>query len=93
MLEYGAGNGRIALPVARAGHSVTGLDLSRPMLDDFEARLAAEPEAIRRRVTLRHADMRHARLARRFDPGDLPLQCLLASLYEVRCRAVPRPCA
>jgi SAM-dependent methyltransferase len=77
VLEYGAGNGRIALPVARAGHSVTGLDLSRPMLDDFEARLAAEPEAVRRRVTLRHADMRHARLARRFDLVTCPFNAFL----------------
>ena len=66
VLEYGAGNGRIALPVARAGFSVAGLDLSRPMLDDFEASLRAEPPAVRRRVTLRHADMRDARLGRRF---------------------------
>src|SRR5262249_48664606 len=31
VLEYGVGNGRIAMPIARAGFSVTGVDLSRPM--------------------------------------------------------------
>jgi SAM-dependent methyltransferase len=67
VLEYGAGNGRIALPLARAGLTVTGVDLSRPMLDDFETRLAAEPEDVRGRVTLRQGDMRHLRLGRRFD--------------------------
>ncbi len=77
VLEYGAGNGRIALPIARAGFSVTGLDLSRPMLDDFEERLRAEPEDVRRRVTLRHADMRLARLGRRFELVTCPFNAFL----------------
>jgi SAM-dependent methyltransferase len=67
VLEYGTGNGRIALPLARAGHQVTGVDLSRPMLDDFESRLAKEPAEVRRRVKLRQGDMRHLRLGPRFD--------------------------
>jgi SAM-dependent methyltransferase len=77
VLEYGAGNGRVALPVARAGASVTALDLSRPMLDDFAKRLAAEPLGVRRRVTLRHADMKLARLARRFDLVTCPFNAFL----------------
>jgi SAM-dependent methyltransferase len=81
VLEYGAGNGRIALPMARAGFSMVGLDLSRPMLDDFETLLAAEPEAVRRRVALRCADMRHARLGRRFDLVTCPFNAFL-HLYE-----------
>jgi SAM-dependent methyltransferase len=77
VLEYGAGNGRIALPLARAGFSVTALDLSRPMLDDFSLRLSAEPDAVRRRVKLRHGDMRLARLARRFDLVICPFNAFL----------------
>jgi SAM-dependent methyltransferase len=67
VLEYGTGNGRIALPLARAGHQVTGVDLSRPMLGDFESRLAKEPAEVRRRVKLRQGDMRRLRLGPRFD--------------------------
>jgi SAM-dependent methyltransferase len=67
VLEYGAGNGRIALPIARAGLTLVGVDLSGPMLEDFAARLAREPAAVRRRVTLRRGDMRHVRFGRRFD--------------------------
>jgi SAM-dependent methyltransferase len=37
VLEYGIGNGRIALPMARHGVAVTGVDLSKPMLDDLRA--------------------------------------------------------
>ena len=33
VLEHAVGNGRVALPLARAGIDVTGLDHSRPMLD------------------------------------------------------------
>jgi len=66
VLEYGVGNGRVALPIARAKVAVTGVDLSRPMLDDLRERLAREPPALRARVTLHHGDMRHVRLNRRF---------------------------
>lgn len=66
VLEYGAGNGRVTLPLARQGLSVTGVDLSRPMLRDLKRRLAEEPPEVRRRVTVRHGDVRTARLRRRF---------------------------
>jgi SAM-dependent methyltransferase len=62
VLEYGAGNGRIALPIARAGVAITGVDLSEEMLDDFEQKVQAEPDAVRRRVKLRRGDMRQVRL-------------------------------
>jgi SAM-dependent methyltransferase len=77
VLEYGVGNGRIGLPLARAGLRLAGVDLSRPMLDDFEARLAAEPADVRRRVTLRQGDMRHLRLGRRFDLVFCPFNAFL----------------
>lgn len=66
VLEYGCGNGRIAIPIARAGVEVTGVDLSAPMVADLRARLAAEPEEVRRRVRAVRGDMRRARLGRRF---------------------------
>ncbi len=66
VLEYGVGNGRVALPTARHGVSVTGVDLSRPMLDDLRARLADEPPAVQKRVVLREGDMRKVRLKKRF---------------------------
>jgi len=77
VLEYGAGNGRIALPTARAGSRVTALDLSRPMLDDFRARLGAESEAVRRRVRLVLGDMRYARLRDRFELVTCPFNAFL----------------
>jgi SAM-dependent methyltransferase len=66
ILEYGCGNGRIAIPIARKGVDVTGVDLSAPMLADFKKRLAAEPEDVRARTHLRRGDMRSARLGKKF---------------------------
>jgi SAM-dependent methyltransferase len=66
VLEYGVGNGRIALPLARAGIDVVGVDHSKPMLDDLRARLRAEPADVRKHVKLVHGDMRDVRLRRRF---------------------------
>ncbi|PIE05309.1 MAG: hypothetical protein CSA75_05425, partial [Sorangium cellulosum] len=50
ILEYGCGNGRIALPIAQAGHQITGVDLSQPMLSAFAERLKSEPNDVQQRV-------------------------------------------
>jgi SAM-dependent methyltransferase len=66
VLEYGVGNGRIALPMARHGIDVTGVDHSRAMLDDLRARLRDEPREVRSRIRLKQGDMRAVRVGRRF---------------------------
>jgi SAM-dependent methyltransferase len=83
VLEYGVGNGRVALPIARAGVHITGIDLSRPMLDSFEAQLATAPKQLRSRVTLHHGDMRELALEERFPLVIAPFNCML-HLYERR---------
>lgn len=66
ILEYGAGAGRVTLPLLRAGFCVTALDLSRPMLALLEQRLAKEPAEVRARATVVRADMRKKKLGARF---------------------------
>ncbi len=66
VLEYGVGNGRIALPIARHGVEVWGVDHSRPMVDDLANRASLEPDDVRRRVHIVRGDMRTVRLRRRF---------------------------
>lgn len=58
VLELACGTGRVVLPLARAGHLVTGIDSSPQMLAQARAKLAPEPEEVRQRVTLVHGDMR-----------------------------------
>lgn len=41
IVEPGIGTGRIALPLALAGHRLTGVDVSRPMLDACRAKAGA----------------------------------------------------
>jgi SAM-dependent methyltransferase len=65
VLEYGCGNGRIALPLARIGMSVWGVDRSAVMLADLGRRLEGEP-ALARRMRLCEGDMREVQLRRRF---------------------------
>jgi SAM-dependent methyltransferase len=77
VLEYGVGNGRIALPIARAGVRVHGIDHSREMLGDFRERLGREPAEVRRRVTLHAGDMRRVRLSGRFALVICPFNGLL----------------
>ncbi len=83
VLELGCGNGRIAVPLARGGVEVAGVDLSAPMLADLRARLAAEEPEVRARVTLRRGDMRAVRLGRRFPLVFCPFNAFL-HLYERR---------
>jgi SAM-dependent methyltransferase len=66
VLEYGCGSGRITVPLARIGLEVTGIDRSRPMLAALRRQLRGEHRALGERITLRCADMRTAKLPRRF---------------------------
>lgn len=57
ILELGCGSGRLLLPLARAGFTVTGVDNSAAMLARAQAALQAEPPTVQTRVTLIEADM------------------------------------
>lgn len=52
ILEIGAGTGRVALPLARAGYAVIAVDHSMDMLLIFNRKLRAEPLDVRNRISL-----------------------------------------
>jgi SAM-dependent methyltransferase len=83
VLEYGVGNGRIAIPAAREGIAVWGVDHSIPMLRDLAARLAREPDDVRARVRAVRGDMRSVHVRRRFPLVTCPFNAAL-HLYERR---------
>jgi len=67
ILEYGAGTGRLTVPLLLAGKSVTAVDTSQPMLDALRRRVqATDPRAVAR-LSMRAADMRSFSTRRRFD--------------------------
>ena len=66
VLEVGCGTGRVLIPTARAGVTITGLDLSSYMLDVCRSTLEGEPNQVRDRVTLVEGDMRAFDLGQQF---------------------------
>jgi len=52
VLDVGCGQGTQALLLARAGHVITGLDISTDLLSRFESALSLEPAQVRARVRL-----------------------------------------
>lgn len=66
ILEYGAGAGRVTLPLLRAGHQVTAVDASKNMLSLLQERAQRLPRATQSKLATHHGDMRRLRLGARF---------------------------
>jgi SAM-dependent methyltransferase len=66
ILELGVGTGRVALPLAKQGFRVTGVEPVPAMLLRAKEKLAALPAAAQKRCTLRAGDARKIRLKKRF---------------------------
>jgi ubiquinone/menaquinone biosynthesis C-methylase UbiE len=56
IVEMGVGTGRIAIPLAREGHEIIGIDRMPKMLAQCRAKLADDPEAAER-LDLRQGDI------------------------------------
>ena len=67
ILELACGTGRVALPLAQAGHEVMGVDSSPYMLAIARRKLRALPVHVARRVQLVQGDMRWFELDREFN--------------------------
>jgi SAM-dependent methyltransferase len=85
ILELAVGTGRLAVPLARAGHAVTGVDLDPAMLARARTRAAAASPEAQARLRLEAGDARSIRLA---DAGRYRLAILaLNSLFVIGSRA------
>src|SRR5919202_2393911 len=67
VLEAACGTGRVLVPLALAGFSVVGLDVSAEMLSLARAKLAGAEDGARGRSRLVEADMRSFDLGEQFD--------------------------
>ena len=66
VLELGAGTGRVALAIAKAGIDVVGVEPMGPMLEQARQRMDRLPRAARERIELRQGDLMRLRLRRKF---------------------------
>jgi SAM-dependent methyltransferase len=66
VLELGAGTGRVALAIAKAGIEVVGIEPMASMLEQARQRLGRLPRATRDRMELRQGDLERLRLRRKF---------------------------
>jgi SAM-dependent methyltransferase len=85
VLELGAGTGRIAIPLAAAGHDVTGVDSSAPALR--VARLKAMVAPHRGTLAFVRADMTRFALRRRFRLALIPFRAFQHLLTPAAQRA------
>lgn len=91
VLELACGSGRIALPLAMAGHRVTGLDLSAAMLRRARVRRRGLPPEVAARLRFSRQDMRCFRFDRPFAAAIIPFSSL-ALLPEPADRAACLGC-
>ena len=88
VLEIGCGTGRVLIPTARAGVSITGIDASSAMLARCRVKVAVEPEKVQQKIELVEADMRHFNLGKTFALATVPFrpfQHLLTVVDQVAC--------
>lgn len=81
ILEYGAGNGRITLPMAEAGARVVAVDRHAAMVDDLKKKRAALPDSVRDRIDIKRGDMCTLRLDTKFGLVICPFNTFL-HLYD-----------
>ncbi len=67
VLELGTGTGRIAIPLAERGFTVTGLDIAPSMLAQAEARHAELPAEVAARLRFVRGDLRSLALGKSYD--------------------------
>jgi ubiquinone/menaquinone biosynthesis C-methylase UbiE len=80
VLELACGTGRVTWPIARAGVSVTGLDIEPAMLEQAEAKGAHESPEVRDRVRFVRGDMTEFSLDTEFALAIVPFRAFLLLL-------------
>jgi len=74
VLELACGTGRIALPLAKAGLHVTGVDQSEAMLAIARRKLAAVSPSVQERLSFVHQSMIQLDLGQRFGFAFVPFR-------------------
>jgi SAM-dependent methyltransferase len=72
ILEYGAGTGRLAIPLAERGHDVVAVEISEPMVERLQAKPGAE------RLSVVVGDMTDVAVGRTFDLAFIAFNSIFA---------------
>ena len=89
VLELCCGTGRVAIPLARRGFSVTGIDISESMLSRFRENLEREESAVAEKISLIRGDISQLNLGERFALIVLAFNSLLClTRFEDQCTAL-----
>ncbi len=95
VLELASGTGRIALPLARAGYEVVGLDISPNMLAVARCKVEQEPAEVRARLRFVEGNMSDFSLGEQFNLILIPyssFQALLPRSEQRSCLECCRRC-
>lgn len=82
ILEIGVGTGRIAIPLARKGFNVVGIDTEESMLEVAQEKIVRLSRNVQSRLEFVQADARHFSLDRTFDLITVPLNTFCHFLTE-----------
>jgi SAM-dependent methyltransferase len=74
ILELGCGTGRVLIPIAAAGCSIVGLDLSEHMLAKCRQKLQVQPQEVQERVRLVQGNMTDFALGETFSLVTTPFR-------------------
>jgi len=87
VLECGVVTCRIAIPLAREGITIVGIDVNEKMLKIVHEKVAKEQREVQKRVKLARADMRNFKLKERFSVLRYCIQHVPAHAHDGRPRA------
>ncbi|MFN0057793.1 MAG: class I SAM-dependent methyltransferase [Planctomycetota bacterium] len=94
VLELGAGSGRVAVEIARAGYPIVAVEPVAEMLRAARAKIAALPTAASAQIQLHRGDLRRLRLGRRFPlviaPFNVFMHLYTASEFDAALQTVRR---
>ncbi len=77
ILVVACGTGRLVVPLARAGFTVTGVEMSPAMYAVAKARVRSEKKSVRSLITLRQSDLESLHLGKVFPAVLVPSSSLL----------------
>ncbi len=77
ILELCCGTGRILIPLAREGFKITGLDITRSMLDIARRKVCVEKHPAQGRIELIEGDMRDFTINKKYQMAIIPINSFL----------------